>query len=53
MRRTTLLERILLLGGALLLFIPGHIWDFAASASSSSSTVCNATTVPPDSRQTA
>lgn len=29
MRRTTLLERILLLGGALLLFIPGHIWDFA------------------------
>ena len=29
MRRTTLLERLLLLGGALLLFIPGHIWDFA------------------------
>ena len=29
MRRTTLLERILLLSGALLLFIPGHIWDFA------------------------
>ena len=29
LRRTTLLERILLLGGALLLFIPGHIWDFA------------------------
>ena len=29
MRRPTLLERILLLSGALLLFIPGHIWDFA------------------------
>ena len=29
MRRTTLLERLLLLSGALLLFIPGHIWDFA------------------------
>ena len=29
MRRTTLLERLLLLSGALLLFIPGQIWDFA------------------------